>query len=38
MSLEFPEGKYENWLRCEKLIPQVESLAREEPKGEDARD
>jgi hypothetical protein len=39
MSREFPEGKYENWLRCEKLIPHVESLARDEPEGnEDGRD
>jgi tetratricopeptide (TPR) repeat protein len=36
MAQELPSGEYENWVRCQQLLPHVEPLFESEPAGEEA--
>ena len=35
MAQEFPTGKFENWTRCQQLLPHIESLYYSEPAGDE---
>lgn len=37
MSQELPGGEYENWSKCQQLLPHVESLFNTKPAGEEAQ-
>ena len=34
MAREFPDGSFENWIKCQMLLPHVESILEREPAGE----
>jgi tetratricopeptide (TPR) repeat protein len=36
MAQELPSGEYENWAKCQQLLPHVESLFKNEPAGDEA--
>jgi tetratricopeptide (TPR) repeat protein len=36
MAQELPSGEYENWAKCQQLLPHVESLFENEPAGDEA--
>jgi tetratricopeptide (TPR) repeat protein len=36
MAREFPTGQFENWAKCQQLLPYIESLYNREPTGEES--